>query len=50
MYDVSIVVNGEEIKLSEFPQEIITSVLVAMLETLKGVDKVKTAKIEVKAD
>ena len=49
MVDVKIVVNGEEIELSEFPQEIITSVLVAMLETLKGVDKVKTAEITIKS-
>lgn len=48
MYDTKITVNGEEIKLTDFPCEIITDVIIAMLETLKGVDVIKDAVIEIK--
>ena len=46
MYEITIKVNGEEVQLSGYPSEIITSVLLAMLATLKGVDEVKNAEIQ----
>ncbi len=46
MYNINIKVNGEEIELSGYPSEIISEVLLAMLQTLKGVDEVKDAVIE----
>ncbi len=36
MYNISIKVNGEEIELSGYPREIISAVLLAMLQTLKA--------------
>ncbi len=48
MYNISIKVNGEEIELSGYPREIISAVLLAMLQTLKGVGEVKDAVIELK--
>lgn len=48
MYEITIKVNGEEVELSSFPSEIITDVLLAMLKSLKGVDEVKDAVIELK--
>ena len=50
MYDIKIMVNGEEIELSGFPGEIISEAIVAMLKTLRGVDEVKDAVIELKKD
>ncbi len=46
MTEIKITVNGEEIYLTEFPKEIIISVLLGMLNTLKGVKDIKEAKIE----
>jgi hypothetical protein len=48
MYDTKITVNGEEIKLTDFPREIITDVILAMLATLKGVEEIKEVVIEMK--
>jgi len=48
MFEIKLTVNGEEIPLSDFPAEIIAKVLEAMLETLKGVDEVKSAVVEIK--
>ncbi len=48
MYEITIKVNGEDVKLSDYPREIITSVLLAMLASLKGVEEVKSAVIELK--
>ena len=49
MYDIKITVNGEEIVVSGFPGEIISEAIVAMLKTLRGVEDVKDAVIEIRA-
>jgi hypothetical protein len=46
MYEIKITVNGEEIELSGFPGEIISETIIAMLKTLRGVEDVKDAVIE----
>ncbi len=48
MYKITIKVNGEEIYLTGYPSEIISAVVLAMLQTLKGVGEVKDAVIELK--
>ena len=48
MYEIKITVNGEEIELSGFPGEIISEAIVAMLKTLRGVEDVKDAVINLK--
>jgi hypothetical protein len=48
MYEIKITVNGKEIELSGFPGEIISEAIVAMLKTLRGVEDVKDAVIELK--
>jgi len=45
---IKIEVNGKEIALSEFPADIITSSLVGMLSSLKGVDTINEAAIHLK--
>ena len=45
---IKIEVNGKEIALSEFPADIITSSLVGMLSSLKGVDTINEASIHLK--
>jgi hypothetical protein len=47
--EVSIVVNGEELPLTPFPNDIIANTLVGMVSSLKGVDKVDSLGITVKA-
>ena len=44
-HDISIVVNGKKVALSEFPAEIIKSTLVGMLSSLKGVDQINEVEI-----
>jgi len=46
MYEIKITVNGEDIHLTEFPSEIITNVVLGILQSLKGVTDIKDAKIE----
>ena len=48
MYDIKVTVNGEEIELSGFPGEIISEAIMAMLKTLRGVEEVEDAVIELK--
>ena len=48
MYEIKITVNGEEVKLTEFPREIITNTILAMLKSLKGVEEVNKVIIELK--
>ena len=47
MYDIKITVNGEEIELSGFPGEIISEAIVAMLKTLRGVDEIENAVVQI---
>jgi len=44
-HDISILVNGKKVALSEFPAEIIKSTLVGMLSSLKGVDQINEVEI-----
>jgi len=44
-HDISIVVNGKKVALSEFPAEIIKSTLVGMLSSLKEVDQINEVEI-----
>jgi molybdopterin-guanine dinucleotide biosynthesis protein MobB len=43
-----ITVNGKNIPLTEFPEEFITNTLEGMLRSLKGVDHIDTATIQIK--
>jgi hypothetical protein len=47
--DVKIVVNGNELPLTPFPKEIITNTIIGLVSPLKGVDKVDSLQINVKA-
>ncbi|REG11133.1 hypothetical protein [Pelolinea submarina] len=47
MYEIKITVNGEEIELSGFPGEIISETIVAMLKTLRGVDEIENAVVQI---
>jgi len=46
MYEIKITVNGEDVHLTEFPSQIITNVVLGILQALKGVSDIKEAKIE----
>ena len=47
MYDLKISVDGEEVELTEFPSKIITNAIVAMLMSLRDVEEVKEAVVEI---
>ena len=47
MYEIKITVNGEEIELSGFPGEIISEAIVAMLKTLRGVEEIENAVVQI---
>ncbi len=49
MYQVTIKVNGVDVNLTDFPARIITNVLLGILNSLKDVDEIKDAVIELKA-
>jgi hypothetical protein len=50
MKELSIKVNGEDVRLTDFPREIITNLILAILKSLKDVDEdVKSVVIELKA-
>ena len=46
MHEIKISVNGEDVSLTEFPSRIITNVIMGILSSLKGVEEIKNAKIE----
>jgi len=46
MIDINIQVNGEDVRLTDFPREIITNILLAMLRSLKGVENIKDVVIK----
>ena len=46
MYEIKISVNSEEVRLTEFPSQIITNVILGILSSLKGIEGIKNAKIE----
>ena len=50
MTKTTVVVNGKEIKLMDFPERMLTDAIVAMLKTLRGVgDQVETAVIRIES-
>jgi hypothetical protein len=50
MIELSIKVNGEDVRLTDFPREIITNLILAILKSLKDVDEdVNNVVIELKA-
>ncbi len=50
MYKVTIKVNGKDVYLTDFPTRIIINILLGMLDSLKDVEKVKEAVIELKEE
>jgi len=50
MYKVTIKVNGKDVFLTDFPARIITNILIGILGSLKDVDVIKDAVIEIKAE
>ena len=50
MYKVTIKVNGKDIYLTDFPTKIITNILLGILESLKEVEEIKDAVIELKTE
>jgi len=49
MKELRIKVNGEDVRLTDFPREIITNLILAVLKSLKDVDEdVKSVLIELK--
>ena len=48
MSDLIIKVNGKQIPLTEFPEEIIKNTLQGMISSLKGVDEIKELEISFK--
>jgi hypothetical protein len=48
MYQVTIKVNGKDIYLTEFPTQIITNILLGILKSLKEVEGINDAVIELK--
>jgi hypothetical protein len=47
--EVKILVNENELPLTAFPEEIITNTITGLVSTLKGVDKVETLRVKVRA-
>jgi hypothetical protein len=45
MSDIKIKVNGKNIPLTEFPEDIIKNILLGMLKSLKGVEEIETFEI-----
>jgi len=45
MSDMNIKVNGKNIPLTEFPEDIIKNAILGMLKSLKGVEKIETVGI-----
>ncbi len=49
MKELSIKVNGEDVRLTDFPREMITNLILAILRSLKDVDEdIHTVAIEMK--
>jgi len=47
--DVKLVVNGNELPLTSFPTDIITNTITGVVDSLKGVGKIGSLKISIKA-
>ena len=50
MYKVTIKVNGKDIYLTDFPTKIIINILLGILNSLKEVEDIKDAVIELKTE
>jgi len=50
MEKIEIEVNGEAIKLTEFPAKIIRNAIIGMLKSLLGVDEIENAVIRLGAE
>jgi len=48
MYEVTIKVNGKDVFLTDFPTKIITNILIGILKSLKDVEEIRDAVIELK--
>ena len=48
--EISIKVNEKEVELTEFPAKIITNVVIGILDSLRGVDEIGSAVIQLTAD
>jgi len=44
-YATKLLVNGEEIDLTQFPEEFLTNVVIAAVSSLKDVDDIKTLQL-----
>jgi hypothetical protein len=47
--DVKLFVSGNELSLTPFPKDIITNTITGLVSSLKGVGKIDSLKITVKA-
>jgi len=47
MKKINVKVNGKEIPISEFPSDIIKNAICGMIESLKGIDEIKTVEIKI---
>ncbi len=47
MENITIIVNGNEIELTQFPKTIIISTILGMLQALKGVDEIRSVEIKI---
>ena len=50
MTKIEIEVNGEAIKLTEFPAKIIMNAIIGMLKALRGVDEIENAVIRLRVE
>jgi len=47
--DVKLVVNGNELPLTPFPRDIITNTITGLVSSLKGVGKIDSLRVTVRA-
>ena len=46
MHKIQVKINDEEVELTDFPAKIIVNAIIGMLGSLRGVDEIRTAVIE----
>jgi hypothetical protein len=46
---LTLVINGNSIPLSDFPHRIITNTLMGLISSFKGIDKIESFRITIKA-
>jgi hypothetical protein len=47
--DVKLILNRNDVPLTPFPKEILTNTIIGLVSSLKGVGKIDSLKIDVKA-